>query len=237
VKGTEDMLTAFAGVSDLQAGKIAADASIAARDELKKKGVKLSSDGGGILVPNFPVGYGATRDRMAGLVDGIKGSGMKVVAEGNAAGFSAQDAFTLMNQMIAANRAKGFDVVYAPNDDVAIGSIRALEQAGYKPGTNVMVIGGACHGDDSAVKSGKQYNTIIQGSGLEGQFTADRILTYLKNPKVQDGEYLAPADADAAPKLPDTISKRNLIPLPYVLSASYDSQKLWGEPAKTWCTY
>lgn len=237
VKGTENMLTAFAGVSDLQAGHIAAQASIAARDELKKNGVKLSSDGGGILVPNFPVGYGATRDRLAGLVDGIKGSGMSVVAAGNAAGFSAQDAFTLMNEMIAANRSKGFDVVYAPNDDVAIGSIKALEQAGYKPGTNVMVIGGACHGDDSGVTSGKQFNTIVQGSGLEGQFTADRILTYIKNPKVQDGEYIAPADADAIPKLPGTISKSNLIPLPYVLSANYQTQKLWGSPAKAWCTY
>jgi ABC-type sugar transport system substrate-binding protein len=237
VAGSEDLLTAFAGVSDLQAGKIAADASIAARDELKANGATLSSEGGGILVPNFPVGYGATRDRLAGLEDGIEGSGLEVVAAGNAAGFAAQDAFTLMNEMIAANRAKGFDIVYAPNDDVAIGSIRALTQAGYTPGKDVMVIGGACHGDDSAVLDGTQYNTIIQGSGLEGMFTADRILAYIANPEVKDGEYLAPDDAEAMPELPAEISKINLIPLPYVLAADYESAELWGQPAKDWCTY
>jgi ABC-type sugar transport system substrate-binding protein len=226
VQGSEQYLTAYVGVSDIEAGKIAAKATIAARDQLKASGKSLTNGTGTVLVPNFPVGYGATRDRLAGLEDGLKGSG-----------FSAQDAFTLMNQMIAANRSKGFDLVYAPNDDNAIGAIRALQQAGYKPGTDVDVIGGACHGDDSAIRNKTQFNTIVQGSGLEGMFSANLILAYLKNPKVSDGQYIAPADANGTPDFPSTISKTNLIPLPYVLSGDYSSAKLWGQPAASWCTY
>jgi ABC-type sugar transport system substrate-binding protein len=237
VEGSEKYLTAYAGVSDLEIGKVAGTAAIQARDELKERGVQLSSEGGNVLVPNLPVGYGATRDRLAGFEEAIKGSGLEVIAVGNAAGFAAQDAFTLTSQLIAANKSKGFDIVYGPEDDFAVGGIRALIQAGYKMGENVEMIGGSCHGDDSTLLDGTQYNTIIQGAGLEGQFAVDRMLQYLKNPKVEDGTYIAPEDPDKVPALPDTISKLNIIPTPLVLAADYPSATLWGTPDTTWCTY
>ncbi|MDQ0028498.1 sugar ABC transporter substrate-binding protein [Arthrobacter bambusae] len=237
VQESEKYITAYAGVSDIEIGKIAGQAAIQARDSLKASGAAMTTPGGSVLVPNLPVGYGATRDRIAGFKSAIEGSGLTIVAEGNATGFSAQDAFTLTSQMIAANKSKGFDLVYAPEDDYAVGGIRALTQAGYKPGKNVEVIGGSCHGDDSTLKDKSQFNTIIQGAGLEGQFAMDRMLQYLKNPKVQDGQYVAPADADAVPKFPDTVSKVNIIPTPIVLAEKYPTAKLWGTPDTEWCTY
>ncbi|MDQ0028481.1 ABC-type sugar transport system substrate-binding protein [Arthrobacter bambusae] len=224
-------------MSDVEIGKIAGQAAIKARDALKKSGAQLTTPGGAVMVPNLPVGFGATKDRIAGFKSAIEGSGLTIVAEGNATGFSAQDAFTLTSQMIAANKSKGFDLVYAPEDDYAVGGIRALTQAGYKPGKNVEVIGGSCHGDDSTLKDKSQFNTIIQGAGLEGQFAMDRMLQYLKKPKVQDGQYVAPADADAVPKFPDTVSKLNIIPTPLVVAGDYPTAKLWGTPDTQWCTY
>ncbi|MCU1596996.1 MAG: hypothetical protein JWQ47_735 [Glaciihabitans sp.] len=237
VAGSEKYIKAYVGVSDVEIGKVAGKAAVEARDKLKARGVKLTTEGGSVLVPNLPAGFGATKDRLAGFESAIKGSGLKVVAVGNANGFSAQDAFTLTSQMIAANKEKGFDLVYAPEDDFAVGGIRALTQAGYQPGKNVEVIGGSCHGDDSTLRDLTQYNTIIQGAGLEGQFAMDRMLQYLKNPKVLDGQYTAPADADAVPKLPSTISRMNIIPTPLVLAADYPTAKLWGTPDTEWCTY
>ncbi|WP_307015261.1 sugar ABC transporter substrate-binding protein [Arthrobacter bambusae] len=237
VAGSEKYLTAYVGVSDVEIGKIAGQAAIKARDALKKSGAQLTTPGGAVMVPNLPVGFGATKDRIAGFKSAIEGSGLTIVAEGNATGFSAQDAFTLTSQMIAANKSKGFDLVYAPEDDYAVGGIRALTQAGYKPGKNVEVIGGSCHGDDSTLKDKSQFNTIIQGAGLEGQFAMDRMLQYLKKPKVQDGQYVAPADADAVPKFPDTVSKLNIIPTPLVVAGDYPTAKLWGTPDTQWCTY
>jgi ABC-type sugar transport system substrate-binding protein len=237
VAGSEKYLTAYSGVSDLEIGKIAGTAAIQARDKLRASDVKLSSEGGNVLVPNLPVGYGATRDRLAGFEEAISGSGLKVIAVGNATGFAAQDAFTLTSQLIAANKAEGFDIVYGPEDDFAVGGIRALIQAGYKMGQNVEMIGGSCHGDDSTLLDGSQYNTIIQGAGLEGQFALNTMIQYLKNPTVADGTYIAPADPDKVPSMPTTISKLNIIPTPLVLAADYPTAKLWGTADTTWCTY
>lgn len=237
VKGSEKYLTSYTGVSDLQIGEVAGKAAIQARDALKKRGAKLHSSGGNVLVTALPVGYGATRDRLAGFKKAIAGSGLKIISVGNAKGFSANDAFTVTSQLIAANRSKGIDLVYGQMDDFSIGAIRALQQRRFKPGKDVEVIGGSCHGDDSQLKTGNQYNTIVQGAGLEGRFAFQTIATYLKNPKVSPGEYVAPADEGAEPALPAQISKANLIPTPLVTADSYASAKLWGVPAAQWCSY
>jgi ABC-type sugar transport system substrate-binding protein len=237
VAGSEKYITAYAGVSDTEIGKVAGHAAIEARDALRKSGAISSSAGGTVIVPNLPVGYGATVDRLAGFKQAIKGSGISVVDVGNATGFAAQDAFTLTSQMVAADRSKNFNLVYAPEDDFAVGAIRALTQAGYKVGTDVQVIGGSCHGDESQVANGKQFNTIIQGAGLEGQFAVNRMVQYLKNPKTNSGTYIAPSTPDAVPAFPSTISAMNIIPTPVVQSKDYSSAKLWGTPVSQWCTY
>jgi ABC-type sugar transport system substrate-binding protein len=237
VAGSEKYITAYAGVSDTEIGKVAGEAAIEARDALRKSGAIPASAGGTAIVPNLPVGYGATVNRLAGFKEAIKGSGITVVDVGNATGFAAQDAFTLTSQMVAADRSKNFNLVYAPEDDFAVGAIRALSQAGYSVGKNVQVIGGSCHGDESQVANGKQFNTIIQGAGLEGQFAVNRMVQYLKNPKVSGGTYIAPSTAGAVPTFPSTVSALNIIPTPVVQSQDYSSAKLWGTPVTQWCTY
>lgn len=237
VKGSEKYITAYAGVSDLEIGKVAGKAAVEARDALRQSGAIPATEGGTAIVPNLPVGYGATVNRLGGFKEAIKGSGITVVDVGNATGFAAQDAFTLTSQMIAADRSKNFNLVYAPEDDFAVGAIRALSQAGYTPGKDVQVIGGSCHGDESQVANGKQFNTIIQGAGLEGQFAVNRMVQYLKNQKLAKGTYIAPSTADAVPTFPSTISASNIIPTPVVLSKDYASAKLWGTPVTQWCTY
>jgi ABC-type sugar transport system substrate-binding protein len=237
VKGSEKYITAYAGVSDLEIGKVAGKAAVEARDALRASGAIPADAPGTAIVPNLPVGYGATVNRLGGFKEAIKGSGISVVDVGNATGFAAQDAFTLTSQMIAADRSKNFNLVYAPEDDFAVGAIRALSQAGYTPGKDVQVIGGSCHGDESQVLNGKQYNTIIQGAGLEGQFAVNRMLQYLKSPKVEKGTYIAPSTADKVPDFPKTVSAMNIIPTPVVLAKDYSSAKLWGTAVTEWCTY
>jgi ABC-type sugar transport system substrate-binding protein len=236
VPGSEKLITAFIGVSDTLNGESSGKGAILARDALKKSG-KLHSPGGNVLVVALPAGYGATTDRLAGFKKATAGSGMKILTVGNAGGFSAQDAFTTASQLIAANKSKGIDIVYAQMDDYANGAVRALEQAGLKPGKDVMVVGGSCHGDESNVENGKIFNTSIQGAAMEGEFTMKTVLQYLKNPKVDDKTYVAPNTADAAPALPETISKMNIISTPMVTAADYKGSKLWGKTAADLCTF
>jgi ABC-type sugar transport system substrate-binding protein len=237
VPGSEKYITAFIGVSDTLNGESSGKGAIAARDALKKSGATLHSAGGNVVVVALPAGYGATTDRLAGFKKAIAGSGLKILEVGNSAGFSAQDGFTTAAQVIAANKSKGIDIVYTQMDDYANGTVRALEQAGYKPGKDVMVIGGSCHGDESNVENKKIYSTSIQGAAMEGEFTMKTVLQYIKNPKVNDDTYVAPNTADEAPPLPETISKMNIISTPMVTADDYPTAKLWGKTAQDLCTF
>ena len=236
VKGSQQYLTAYSGVSDLVVGRQDGLAAVAARNALKAAGVKIHGQGT-VLVTALPPGYGATVDRLAGFRQAIAGSGLKIIGIGNTKGFDAQDAFNTTSELIAAHRSAGFDIVYGEEDDFAIGAIQALDQAGFHPSKNVEVIGGSCHGNDSQLRNGKQFSTVIQGAGLEGRFAFKTVAQYLKTKKVNPGTYQAPSSV-TEPPIPATISTMNLIPVPWVTAKNYvKGSRLWGEPSSFWCQY
>lgn len=80
---------------------------------------------------------------------------------------------------------KDIDIVFSNNDDMAAGSIRALEEAGKKLGTNegeVMVLGvDATPNGIQYIKDGKLYATIKQDSKLEAKFIVDSIADMINN--------------------------------------------------------
>lgn len=77
------------------------------------------------------------------------------------------------------------DIVFANNDDMAIGAIRSLENAGKKLGTNdgeVMVLG--VDGTDNGleyIRNGKMYATIKQDTKLEAKMIIDTIVDMIVN--------------------------------------------------------
>jgi ABC-type sugar transport system substrate-binding protein len=238
VKGSAPYLTAYSGVSDTVVGQEDGKAAIAACAALKKLGTVKGGSDCNAIVTALPPGYGATVDRLAGFKQTIAGSDVKIIAVANTTGFTAQNAFTTTAQLISANRAQGIDIDYAEEDDFAIGAIQALSQAGYKPAKNVEVVGGSCHGNASDLMNGTQFSTVIQGAGLEGRFAMQTVLQYLKTGKVADGTYQAPATPNAEPSIPATISRMNLIPVPFVTQEQFvKGTKLWGESGSSWCTY
>src|SRR5919199_1612218 len=79
VKGTENLITAYAGVSDVFNGKIAAQNLIAARKALLASGATLHSKGGNLIIIGFVAGYQAGIDRLAGFKKGIAGKGFKLL--------------------------------------------------------------------------------------------------------------------------------------------------------------
>ena len=238
VKGSAPYLTAYSGVSDTVVGQEDGRAAVAACAQLKKLGkVKAGADCN-VIVTALPPGYGATVDRLAGFRQTIAGTDVKIIAVANTSGFTAQNAFTTTAQLISADRSKGINIDYAEEDDFAIGAIQALSQNGYQPAKNVEVVGGSCHGNASDLVNGTQYSTVIQGAGLEGKFAMQTVLQYFKTRKVANGTYQAPATADAEPPVPATISKMNLIPVPFVTQQQFvKGTKLWGESGSSWCTY
>jgi ABC-type sugar transport system substrate-binding protein len=233
---SEESITFYAGVDDVLNGRVSGELMIEARDELKKK-KDLKSEGGNVIVLKFPAGYSAGADRMKGFNEAIQGSGIEVIGEIDA-GFDETKGRQFGADLITSTKSKGIDLVYAENDALASGAIQALEDAGFKPGEDVMVIGGTCHGNLSDLQSGKQYGTGLQAALLEGQFVVDTAKKYFDSgEKVEGDKFEAEATPDAAPAAEGAPAKFNFIPNPPVRSDEVDSAKLWGKTMKELCTY
>ena len=78
--------------------------------------------------------------------------------------------------------------VYTENDSLATGVIQALEEAGKKPGVDVLVVGGTCHGDTTDLLEQKLVGTGVQAAFLEGWQSVQTLHKYLKTGEVKDGK-------------------------------------------------
>lgn len=235
--GSEDAVVAYVGVNDILNGEVATQLLIDARDALVEAGtLELSSEGGNAIAVKFVAGYAAGDDRMTGFHNVADPAGINLLAE-EAAGFDAQTGYTATQGLITAHREAGIDMVYAQNDNLAVGAIQALEEAGYTPGVDVAVVGGTCHGNLDELRDGKQYGTGLQAAFLEGLYTINAVARYLADPTVLEGAYNEPATPDGFPEIPAQISQFNFIPNPGVLATDLDSTSLWGSPLTELCVY
>jgi ribose transport system substrate-binding protein len=236
-EAAEGAWVAYVGVDDVLNGTVAGELLVDARDALVEAGtLELSSEGGNAIAIKFIEGYQAADDRMTGFHSVADPAGITLLAE-EAAGFDAQTGYTAAQGLITANRDAGIDLVYAQNDNLAVGAIQALEEAGYSPGEDVAVVGGTCHGNLDELRAGKQYGTGLQAAFLEGLYTINAVARYLADPTVLEGSYNEPATPDAFPEFPAQISQYNFIPNPPVLSTELDTTNLWGSPLTELCVY
>jgi ABC-type sugar transport system substrate-binding protein len=235
IKGTDKYWTAYAGVNDVLNGQVAGRMVLKARAALQKAGHTLHGKGQYIEV-RFPAGYSAGDDRDKGFAQATKGSGLKRLAS-QPAGFDPAAGYKIGAQLIAANKSKGIDLVYAQNSALSDGAIQALQEAGYKPGKDVMVVGGTCHGNIKPLIQGKEFGTGLQAARLEGVYMLQVIAKYLANGgKVTAGSYTAPPTRNTAPAI-TKVYRYNFIPNPAVIGKQAQTTKLWGFTMKQLCTY
>lgn len=94
----------------------------------------------GVVELTGTAGASSARDRSQGFHDAIAESpGIKLIAE-QTANFSRADAQEVMDNILAANR-DSIDVVYAHNDEMALGAALAIQAAGLKPGVDIKIVG------------------------------------------------------------------------------------------------
>jgi ABC-type sugar transport system substrate-binding protein len=121
-----DFLT-FIGSNFVEQGKRAADWLVKATHGKAKIAELLGT-----------VGATATNDRGAGFESVIsKHKGMEIVAQ-QSGDFARAPGQNVMEQILGAN--PDLDAVYAQNDEMALGAIQALKDAGLKPGKDVQVV-------------------------------------------------------------------------------------------------
>ncbi|WP_070105841.1 ABC transporter substrate-binding protein [Burkholderia plantarii] len=113
------------------------------------------------------VGSAPANDRHAGLMEIIKNDPKFKVIASQSGDFTLAGGKQVM-EAFAKTYGKQINVVYAHNDDMALGAIQAMEEAGIKPGKDVTVVSfDATRGGFEAMKAGK-INVDVECSPLLG---------------------------------------------------------------------
>ncbi|EYE88726.1 D-ribose transporter subunit RbsB [Fervidicella metallireducens AeB] len=125
-------------------------------------------------------GASATRDRGKGFHDAVDGkTDVKVVAS-QAADFDRQKGLNVMENIIQAT--PDFDAVFAHNDEMALGAVKALKAANKK----VIVVGFDGNDDAvTAVNNGEMAATIAQQPDLMGSLAVENAVKVLKGETVE----------------------------------------------------
>lgn len=178
--GAENYVVGYAGVNDRLNGEVAANLLIEARDHMVANGMELHGAGGHAIVIGFVAGYQAGIDRSGAALPILARSNISVLGEVDV-GFGPAEGYDGTKQLIAAHRNAGIDLVYAHNSALAEGVIQALEEEGYHPGQDVMVVGGTCHGNLDHLIDGTEFATGLQAARLEGVFSVNTLHEYLSN--------------------------------------------------------
>lgn len=230
IEGTEAFWTAYAGVDDFLNGRVAAEMLL---DACEKSETAKCDKG---LIITFPAGYSAGADRAKSFRDTVAGK-LEVIQE-EPAGFMSQEGYSVGSQIIPPVK-DDVSWVYTENDSLATGVIQALEEAGKKPGVDVLVVGGTCHGDTSDLLSQKLVGTGVQAAFLEGWQSVQTLHKYLNSGEVKDGKVYLEADPETKPSDDGVPSRFNFIPNPPLANTkeAVDDFKLWGWTFAELCNY
>lgn len=116
------------------------------------------------------VGASAATDRMSGFADAIsKYSGYKII-KSQTGDFTRSKGKEVMEAFLKSDGDK-IDVVYAHNDDMALGAIQAIEEYGLVPGKDIIIVSiDGVKGAFEAIAEGKMNCTVectpLLGPGL-----------------------------------------------------------------------
>ncbi len=178
-------VAAYAGPDDTLRARNAALMMVEAQQAALTEGKTLSGQGGHAIAVTYPTNYGGYSLCMQAFKEGIADSGIQVIREANA-GFGQEDGYTRTAALIPQIRDQGIDFVYGMDDALLRGAIKALEEAGFTVGQDVIAVGTVGNGDKRLLTNGKQYGTTLQAPLLEGQLAVQVADEYLTNGKVQN---------------------------------------------------
>lgn len=156
----------FIASDNVKAGKMAADFLAQ----------KLGNKGNIVELQGTP-GASATNDRGKGFNSTIAGiPGMKIVAN-QSANFDRQTGLNVMQNIMQST--PQFDAVFAQNDEMALGAVKALN------GKKVLVVGIDGEADSlKAVQDGTMAATVAQQPGLMGSLAVDNAGKIMNNQSV-----------------------------------------------------
>ncbi|MFJ9030316.1 substrate-binding domain-containing protein [Streptomyces sp. NPDC102274] len=152
------VIAADRGVNKADIATLVASDNVAGGKQAAKTLAEKLGGEGQIVILQGTAGTSASRERGQGFAEGIKAyPGIKIVAR-QPADFDRTKGLDVMTNMLQAH--SGVNGVFAENDEMALGAIKAL---GSKAGTSVPVVGFDGTPDGlKAVKAGTLYASVAQ---------------------------------------------------------------------------
>lgn len=159
------VIAADRGVNKADVATLVASDNVAGGRQAAKTLADKLGGKGRIVVLQGTAGTSASRERGAGFAEGIKAyPGIKVVAR-QPADFDRAKGLDVMTNLLQAH--SGVNGVFAENDEMALGAVKAL---GAKASTSVPVVGFDGTPDGlKAVKAGTMYASVAQQPGELGR--------------------------------------------------------------------
>ncbi len=142
-----------------------------------------------MVVLEGTTGSAPANDRAAGFEEAIAGTGIETI-DSQTGDFTRDGGKTVMEGFLQKYGVDGIDLLYAHNDDMALGAIEAIEAAGGKPGEDIQIV------SIDAVKDGMQalidgkINYIVECNPLLGDLAAGLVKDVLADKEVEKAIYV-----------------------------------------------
>lgn len=136
-----------------------------------------------MVVLEGTTGSAPANDRATGFDEAIAGSSITKI-DSQTGDFTRDGGKTVMEGFLQKYGVDGIDLVYAHNDDMALGAIEAIEAAGAVPGEDIKIISiDAVHDGMQALADGK-INYIVECNPLLGDKAAALVKAVLNGESV-----------------------------------------------------
>ena len=142
-----------------------------------------------MVVLEGTTGSAPANDRAEGFNEAIAGTGIETI-DSQTGDFTRDGGKTVMEGFLQKYGVDGIDLLYAHNDDMALGAIEAIEAAGGVPGEDIQIV------SIDAVKDGMQalvdgkINYIVECNPLLGDLAADLVKDVLADDDVEKAVYV-----------------------------------------------
>lgn len=174
VSASEDLFAAWVGLDFKQEGVMAGEWAAENFGDTPTKMVVLEGT----------TGSAPANDRAAGFDEAIAGSQITKI-DSQTGDFTRAGGKTVMEGFIQKHGLDGIDLLYAHNDDMALGAIEAIEAAGGKPGEDIIIISvDAVRDGMQALVDGK-INFIVECNPMLGELAAGLVKDILAGKNVE----------------------------------------------------
>ena len=141
-----------------------------------------------MVVLEGTTGSAPANDRAEGFAEAIDGTGITTL-DSQTGNFTRADGKTVMEGFLQ-KYGSDIDLVYAHNDDMALGAIDAIEAAGLVPGTDIQIVSIDAVKDGMLALIDGKINFIVECNPLLGDLAAGLVKDVLADKDVEKKVYV-----------------------------------------------